>query len=70
MKTDQNFMHFVSLWKNKNLKKTISILILELTFFKVYSQISIGNSFLPNNDVILDLINLNNRALLLPFKTN
>ena len=53
-----------------DVKKTISILILALTFFKVYSQISIGNSSLLNSDVILDLTDSNNRALLLPSKTN
>ena len=52
------------------MKKTLTILILVLTFFKVYSQISIGNSSVPSSDVILDLSNSNNRALLLPSKTN
>ena len=52
------------------MKKTLIILILALTFFKVYSQISIGNSSVPSSDVILDLSNSNNRALLLPSKTN
>ena len=52
------------------MKKTLTILNLVLTFFKVYSQISIGNSSVPSSDVILDLSNSNNRALLLPSKTN
>ena len=52
------------------MKKILTILILVLTFFKVYSQISIGNSSVPSSDVILDLSNSNNRALLLPSKTN
>ena len=52
------------------MKKTISILILILIFYKINSQVSIGNSLLPSSDVILDLTDSNNRALLLPSKTN
>lgn len=36
----------------------------------VLSQVSIGNSSLPNSNVILDLTNSTNRALLLPSKTS
>lgn len=48
------------------------IYIIFISFYAniVLSQVSIGNSSLPNSNVILDLTNSTNRALLLPSKTN
>jgi len=48
------------------------IYIIFISFYAniVLSQVSIGNSSLPNSNVILDLTNSTNRALLLPSKTS